>query len=58
MTSEYISEKCLGNQGKHLNDSHCKWKMGDINVMFVFKHIDQKPFCNDKIHFKFISFDS
>ena len=30
---------------------HCKWKkMDDIKVMFVFKHIDQKPFCNDKIH--------
>ena len=24
--------------------------------MFVFTHIDQKPFCNDKIHFKFILF--
>ena len=30
---------------------HCKGKkMDDIKVMFVFKHIDQKPFCNDKIH--------
>ena len=30
---------------------HCKWKkMDDIKVMFVFKHIDQKSFCNDKIH--------
>ena len=30
---------------------HCKRKkMDDMKVMFVFKHIDQKPFCNDKIH--------
>ena len=26
-----------------------------MKVMFVFKHIDQKPFCNHKIHFKLIS---
>ena len=32
-------------------EQHCKWKkMDDIKAMFVFKHIDQKPFCNDKIH--------
>ena len=35
----------------NLSVPHCKGKkMDDIKVMFVFKHIDQKPFCNDKIH--------
>ena len=36
---------------------HCMWKkMLDMKGMFVFKHIDQKSFCNDKIHFKFLLF--
>ena len=29
--------------------------MLNMKVMFVFKHRDQKPFCNDKICFKIIS---
>ena len=31
--------------------AHCKWKkMLDMKVMFVFKHIDQKPFSYNKNH--------
>ena len=34
-----------------IDNVHSKQKkMDDKKVMFVFKHIDQKPFCNDKIH--------
>ena len=37
--------------GKYGQRAHCERSvMDDIKVMFAFKHIDQKPFCNDKIH--------
>ena len=52
-----ILMRSFSEQGPELYLIHCKWKtMSDMKVMFVFKHIDQKPFCNDKIHFKFIWF--